>query len=89
MDKTSFSMPKAALRRKEASGRVYVDGLVSGEIHGTVSGIMRANVDGTVDLRVISGNVEQVRAKLPAGEGSPGDSSDENKEGEGSGDENA
>ena len=89
VDKTSFSMPKAALRRKEASGRVYVDGLVSGEIHGTVSGIMRANVDGTVDLRVISGNVEQVRAKLPAGEGSPGDSSDENKEGEGSGDENA
>ena len=47
------------------------------------------HVDGTVDLRVISGNVEQVRAKLPAGEGSPGDSSDENKEGEGSGDENA
>ena len=88
-DKTSFSMPKAALRRREASGRVYVDGLVSGEIHGSVSGIMRANVDGAVDLRVISGNVEQVRAKLPAGEGSPGDSSDENKEGEGSGDENA
>ena len=51
---------------------------------GTISAEGTASV-----VSMISGNVEQVRAKLPAGGGSPGDSSDENKEGEGSGDENA
>ena len=57
-DKTSFSMP-SAVKQKDASGRVFVDGLVTGEIHGTVSGLVRANVDGEVNLNVISGSVAE------------------------------
>ena len=57
-DKTSFSMP-SAVKQRDASGRVFVDGLVTGEIHGTVSGLVRANVDGEVNLNVISGTVAE------------------------------
>ena len=57
-DKTSFSMP-AAVKQREARGRVFVDGLVTGEIRGTVSGMVRANVDGEVNLNVISGSVAE------------------------------
>ena len=63
-DKTSFSMP-SAVKQKDASGRVFVDGLVSGEIRGTVSGLVRANVDGEVNLNIISGSVAEDGA--PAG----------------------
>ena len=65
VDKTSFAMPNV-VRRTDASGRVFVDGLVSGEIHGNVSGIMRANIDGDVKLNVISGSAvpqEENKAK--------------------------
>lgn len=58
VDKTSFSMPNVA-KQKTTSGRVFVDGLVTGEINGTVSGLMRANVDGTVKLNVISGDIAE------------------------------
>ena len=61
VDKTSFSM-RSVSRTKQASGRIYVDGLVTGEIHGTVSGRMRANVDGDVNLNVISGSAEEAAA---------------------------
>ena len=56
VDRTSFSV-RHAVKKEEAHGRVFVDGVVSGEIHGSVSGIMRANIDGDVDLRLISGSV--------------------------------
>ena len=59
VDKTSFAMPRPILRKREASGRVFVDGVVTGEIHGTVSGVMRANVDGDVKLNLISGSMSQ------------------------------
>ena len=55
-DKTSFSV-SSAVKKEQRSGRVFVDGVVAGEIHGSVSGIMRANVDGDVDLRLVSGSV--------------------------------
>ena len=54
VDKTSFSMPKAA-KKEAASGHIKVDGLVRGEIHGFVSGIVRADIDGEVDLNILSG----------------------------------
>ncbi len=57
-DKTSFSVP-AVGKREVGRGRVFVDGVVSGEIHGTVSGVMRANIDGDVDLRLTSGSTTQ------------------------------
>ncbi len=56
VDKTSFSMPTAA-RTHQSRERVFVDGLVTGEISGTVSGLVRASVDGDVNLRVISGRI--------------------------------
>ena len=54
--------------KPEASvNRVFVDGAVSGRINGTVSGIMRANIDGEVNLTLISGNVtEEIPTPPPA-----------------------
>ena len=56
VDKTSFAVPKV-IHKREASGRMFVDGVVSGEINGTVSGIMRASVDGDINLNLISGSI--------------------------------
>ena len=42
VERTSFSVP-AVLRRKNAKGRIVVDGAVSGEIHGTINGIVKRN----------------------------------------------
>lgn len=55
VDKTSFSMPAAAAKRKTVSGHIKVDGMVRGEICGYVSGIVRADINGAVDLNLISG----------------------------------
>ena len=55
-DKTSISMP-TAVRTHQSRERVFVVGLVTGEISGTVSGLVRASVDGNVNLRVISGRI--------------------------------
>lgn len=57
-DKTSFSMP-LALKTKSASGHIKVDGMVRGEIHGYVSGIVRADIDGDVNLKLLSGAVTE------------------------------
>ena len=55
VDKTSFSMPKASLPKITEKGHVRVDGMVRGEIHGFVSGIIRADINGDVDLHLLSG----------------------------------
>jgi len=57
-DKTSFSM-KTAARKKEASGHIKVDGLVRGEIRGFISGIVRADIDGEVNLNLLSGEIAE------------------------------
>lgn len=57
-DKTSFSV-KTPIRRKETSGRVYVSGVVKGEIHGSVSGMLHASIDGDTDLHLISGELTE------------------------------
>ena len=57
-DKTSFSMPAVA-KKKEASGHIKVDGMVRGEIHGFVSGIVRADIDGDVNLNLLSGGITE------------------------------
>lgn len=59
IDKTSFAVPKV-LHRAERSGRVVINGVVSGEIRGSVTGVMRATVDGDVNLNVISGDIAGV-----------------------------
>lgn len=56
IDRTSFSV-RYPTRRRHMSGRVRVDGMVFGEINGTVSGIMHTVVDGDVNLNLISGNL--------------------------------
>ena len=55
-DKTSISMPTAA-RTHQSRERVFAVGLVTGEISGTVSGLVCASIDGNVNLRVISGRI--------------------------------
>ena len=67
VDKTSFSVPKV-LRRAETSGRVYVNGIVSGTIHGAVSGYLRGSVDGDVNLNLLSGSVAGDGGKEAAGD---------------------
>lgn len=58
VDKTSFSMP-AVIKQKKAAGQIKVDGLVRGEIHGYVNGMVRANISGEVDLNLLSGNISE------------------------------
>ena len=58
VDKTSFAVPKL-VARSSGNGRMRVNGIVQGEIHGSVAGTMNAIVDGDVQLTVISGNVAQ------------------------------
>lgn len=58
IDKTSFKMP-AGLKRHKESGLVVVDGVVSGEIRGRVTGVMKATVDGEVNVTLLSGSVHQ------------------------------
>ncbi len=58
VDKTSFSMPAMA-KTKSASGHMKVDGMVRGEIHGYVSGIVRADIDGEVNLNLLSGGITE------------------------------
>ena len=56
VDKTSFAVPHV-LHKRETRGRVYVNGVVSGQVNGTVSGVMRASVDGDTNLTLLSGSV--------------------------------
>lgn len=58
VDKTSFSVPRPVVK-KQGSGRVHVEGMVHGEISGTVYGMVHAVVDGDVKLNVISGTVRE------------------------------
>ena len=73
-DKTSFAVKKT-VKRAQTRGRVFVDGVVRGEIRGTVSGVMRASIEGDVDLNLLSGDVSEEKGtdepESPDGENSP------------------
>ena len=56
IDRTSCAVPNV-IHRHAADGRIRLDGVVRGEIHGTVSGVVRAIVDGDVNVTVISGTM--------------------------------
>lgn len=58
VDKTSFSVKKQK-RQKATSGRIYVSGMVKGEINGSVNGIMHASIDGDTELHLISGEITE------------------------------
>ncbi len=80
IEKTSFSM-KAPVRRREASGRMIVDGAVRGHISGTVTGIMHATIEGDAQLEIVSGDVEELgpadESSLPGPDGGKESESDE------------
>ena len=80
IEKTSFSM-KAPVRRREASGRMIVDGAVRGRISGTVTGIMHATIEGDAQLEIVSGDVEELgpadENSLPGPDGGKEAESDE------------
>ena len=72
---TSFSMPGVSVgERKTLSGKVFVNGMVRGQIHGTVRGQICAMVDGDVDLNVVSGSAEDENASDDAPGETPPDS---------------
>ena len=76
IDRTSFSMPGVGVgEHKALSGKVFVNGMVRGQIHGTVRGQICAMVDGDVDLNVISGAAEEDT------DGAPGDTPPDGGEG--------
>ena len=54
VDMTAFSMPNVT-KKHSGRGRGAGGRLVRGEVHGVVSGVMHAIVDGEVDLNLISG----------------------------------
>ena len=56
-------MPNVS-REQRGSGLVAVDGLIVGEIRGTVNGVFRGTIDGDVNVRLLSG-----RAGPPAASG--------------------
>lgn len=58
IEKTSFEM-KGGLRAHSGSGRLVLDGVVSGRISGTVNGVVHATVEGDVDVRLINGTVKE------------------------------
>ena len=55
--KTSFAMPTVS-REHQASGLVAVDGLIHGEIRGTVYGIFKGTISGDVNVQLMSGKME-------------------------------
>lgn len=63
VDKTSFSMPKAALTKVSGSGHVLVDGMVRGQINGYVRGIVRGEITGDVDLSLVAGKSQEEGGK--------------------------
>ena len=64
LEKTSFSMPKVTLER-HASGTVAVDGLIAGEIRGTVNGVFRGTIEGDVNVRLLSGSIDEAGDSAP------------------------
>ena len=49
IEKTSFAMP-SRVRHRSGRGRIYLDGMVQGEVHGTISGTVHGYVDGEVNI---------------------------------------
>jgi predicted RND superfamily exporter protein len=60
VDKTSFTLfKKKEERATEADGKMHVCGHVSGEISGNIEGVIDAYIDGNVNLKLLSGNIDE------------------------------
>ena len=70
IDKTSFSVPGVSVgERRALSGKVFVNGMVHGQINGTVRGQICAMVDGDIDLNVVSGSAQTDAPQAPPDDG--------------------
>lgn len=58
VEKTSFSI-HGELPKVKTGGSVWIDGMVQGEIHGTVNGRMRAMVEGDVNVNLVLGTASR------------------------------
>ena len=58
LEKTSFSMPRVTAHERHGSGLVAVDGLIVGQVRGSVNGVFRGTIDGDVDVRLLSGKMD-------------------------------
>lgn len=58
IDKTSFSIP-VTIKEKKTTGKIRLDGKVYGEVSGIIRGEIHALVDGDVDIKLLSGTVEE------------------------------
>ncbi len=59
VDKTSFSMPVVAERTSQTKDRVFIEGVVMGQVNGSISGFLRGYVDGDANLNVLSGSITE------------------------------
>ena len=55
-------------RETRTSGLVAVDGLIVGEIRGSVNGVFRGTVDGEVNVRLLSGRAGPAAPEANGGE---------------------
>lgn len=62
IEKTSFSI-KRNISRHVSNGRILVDGMVIGEVHGNISAIVKGTFDGDADIKVLSGEVSDEKGK--------------------------
>ena len=51
-------MPRVTAHERHGSGLVAVDGLIVGQVRGSVNGVFRGTIDGDVDVRLLSGKMD-------------------------------
>lgn len=60
VDKTSFTIFKKKEKKEAAvDGKVRVCGRVSGELNGSIEGVIDAVIDGNVNLKLLSGEINE------------------------------
>lgn len=58
IDKTSFSIKHNVVKRS-AKGKVFVDGMIVGELHGNISAVVKGSFDGEANVTIVSGEVTE------------------------------
>ena len=66
IERTSFNI-SVPVKRKRAAGYLFVDGIIRGEIHGSINASVRGVVQGDVNAAVISGTMEEVSEEAQEG----------------------
>ncbi len=58
IDATTFSV-NSPVRKNSREGMTRIDGVVTGEISGHIHGIVHAYVDGSINVNLVCGNIEE------------------------------